>query len=224
MLPRSVDLRPKFAQKGLTPRQQGRRGTCSVFTVVGALEYVLSQRLSVEFLNWAGHKAANRTVDGGFFSELWEGYTVFGICPESEFPYRNEYDSTLQPEESVLRRAEVLRSSSLEFRWIKEWNPEVGLTASQFSEIKQVVANGSPVCGGFRWPLKAVWEDDILQMCPVEEVFDGHSVLLVGYRDDVTQPGGGVFLIRNSGGTGKDGFLPYAYAEKYMNDGAWIAP
>lgn len=225
-LPSSVDLRPQFEKLGLTPRQQGRRGTCSVFTVVGALEYTLAKRrgtrLSVEFLNWAGHKAANRTSDGGFFSELWRGYEVYGICPEVDLPYYNEFNSSLQPAPATLKKADKLRQPALSLHWIKEWDVKTGLTHAQLTEIKKTLANKTPVCGGFRWPMKAVWEEGVLQVCPVEEVFDGHSVLLVGYRDDPALPGGGVFIIRNSGGTGSDGFLPYAYAEKYMNDGAWI--
>ena len=39
--PKSVDLRPLFHKWALSPRRQGARGTCSVFTVVGALEYAL---------------------------------------------------------------------------------------------------------------------------------------------------------------------------------------
>src|SRR5437773_2665075 len=38
-LPAGVDLRPQLPQWDLAPRRQGPRGTCSVFTVVGALEY-----------------------------------------------------------------------------------------------------------------------------------------------------------------------------------------
>jgi C1A family cysteine protease len=58
-------------------------------------------------------------------------------------------------------------------------------------------------------------------MCPPEDVFDGHSVLLVGYKDDATQPGG-VFIIHNSGGGSREGYLPYEYVRAYMNDAAWI--
>src|SRR5215218_8176497 len=73
-LPKAIDLRPQLLRWGLAPRRQGPRGTCSVFTVVGALEYAAAKtrrhgsRLSVEFLNWASHRAANRSADGGFFS------------------------------------------------------------------------------------------------------------------------------------------------------------
>ena len=54
--PTSIDLRPKFAGFGLTPRVQGGRGTCSVFAVTQALEFALArkkgsgERLSEEFL------------------------------------------------------------------------------------------------------------------------------------------------------------------------------
>jgi len=80
------------------------------------------------------------------------------------------------------------------------------------------------VCGGFRWPKEAIWDKGVLRMCPASEVFDGHSVLLEGYRDDPTQPGGGLFAIRNSGGESRNGSLSYEYVVAYMNDAAWIEP
>jgi hypothetical protein len=226
--PAPVDLRPRFQQWGLGTRRQGDRPTCSVFTVVGALEYAVASRqrqgtrLSVEFLNWAAHAAAARTADGGFFSELWAGYTTYGICPEEALPYQERYEAALQPEAGALDAARRLQSLGLRLHWIKEWNPETGLTDAEFDAIRQALACEWPVCGGFRWPRQARWEDGVLQFCPPEEVYDGHSVLLVGYQDDPRQPGGGVFLIRNSSGDGRDGALPYAYVRAYMNDAAWV--
>jgi C1A family cysteine protease len=61
-------------------------------------------------------------------------------------------------------------------------------------------------------------------MCEPHEVFDGHSVLLSGYRDEPSHSGGGLFLIRNSGGPERHGAFPHAYARTYMNDAAWIEP
>jgi hypothetical protein len=227
-LPEAVDLRPRFLDWGLSPRRQGARGTCSVFTVVGALEYAVAsrdgqgRRLSVEFLNWAGHQAAGRSVDGGFFSELWQGCEAYGVCAEEALPYRDTYDAALEPDAGVMEAAGEVRSLGLRLHWIKEWDPATGLTDAQVAAIRRALAGGWPVCGGFRWPKQARWEGDMLQMCPPDEVYDGHSVLLAGYRDDPAQPGGGVFLIRNSGGEGRDGALPYAYVRAYMNDAAWV--
>jgi hypothetical protein len=84
-----------------------------VFCVHGrrGLEYALATRedrgtlLSVEFLNWAGHRATGRTVDGGFFWELWNGYEQFGICAEGDLPYADAFDAGLEPHPTVLDAA-----------------------------------------------------------------------------------------------------------------------
>jgi len=229
----SVDLSPRFEQLGLVVRSQGNRGTCSVFTVIGALEYAFANRmgkgnaLSVEFLNWASHKAAERNADGAFFSELWDGYIKYGICAEEDMPYLPEFNPDLMPTESILKIALKIPNTingHLQLNWIKEWDVSTGLTDEQLGEIKRILMRQFPVCGGFRWPKEAHWEEGVLQMCPPSEVFDGHSVLLSGYRNDEDQPGGGVFIIRNSGGNSRTGYLSYEYVKTYMNDAAWIEP
>lgn len=223
-----MDLRPALKQWGLETRAQGARGTCSVFTMIGAIEYAAAVKqgrgtaLSVEFLNWAAHRATRRRADGGFFSEIWRGFEAYGTCPEPQLPYRDRYDPWLRPDPASLEGARAVRALPLRFRWIKEWNVRTGLTSEQLGQVKQTLAAGWPVCGGFRWPKQERWDAGVLRMCGPEEVFDGHSVLLVGYRDDPGQPGGGVFLIRNSGGPSREGALPYAYVQAYMNDAAWV--
>jgi lysophospholipase L1-like esterase len=123
---------------------------------------------------------------------------------------------------TALRAAKEMGRSGLSLHWIKPWDVLTGLTEDQFLGLRRVLTQRWPVCGGFRWPKAEHWRDGVLEMAPPEEVFDGHSVLLVGFRDDPGQPGGGVFLIRNSGRGVHDGALPYAYVRAYMNDGAWI--
>ncbi|MGC8641085.1 MAG: DUF2961 domain-containing protein [Isosphaeraceae bacterium] len=226
----SVDLRPDFQEKHLEARSQGGRGTCSAFAMTGAIEYAVSKarpsakplRLSVEFLNWASNQATGTAVDGGFFTDLWKGMLRHGICPEEDMPYANQFSPSARPSQTAIEHARPIRNLGLRIHWIKEWNPKKGLSDGQLSEIKRTLRNGWPVCGGFLWPKRARWEQNILQMCPRVEVFDGHSVLLVGYRDDPSLPGGGVFLIRNSGGSSRDGLLSYEYVKAYMNDAAWV--
>lgn len=227
-LRRSVDLRPRFKRWGIEPRPQGNRGTCSVFAMVGAIEYAVARklrrgvRLSVEYLNWAAHRATGRTADGGFFSEIWKGFETFGICPEELMPYAAQYNESAEPSSQAKERAKWFKSLGLKLHWVKEWDVHTGITEEQFLTIKQVLQRGFPVSGGFRWPKQERWVDGVLQMCPPEEVFDGHSVLLVGYIDDDKQPGGGVFLIFNSGGSEREGKLPYEYVRTYLNDAVWI--
>lgn len=88
--------------------------------------------------------------------------------------------------------------------------------------MKETLRGGWPVCGGFLWPKEPQWADCILQMATRDSVRDGHSVLLVGFRDDPAQPGGGVFLIQNTSKGPRDGAMSYEYVLAYMNDAAWV--
>jgi C1A family cysteine protease len=224
----TIDLRPAFTNWALPLRLQGGRGTCSVFTMAGALEYALAREqqhgtaLSIEFLNWASNQATTNSHDGGFFSDLWTGFLAYGVCPETDMPYRQNYDSKLRPAETALRCANDLAKADLRLHWIKPWDVRTGLSGAQVQEIKRVLSQRWPVCSGLRWPKKERWQEGILRMAPPEGVFDGHSVLLVGYADDPQQPGGGTFLIRNSGGGVHDGAITYEYASAYVNDAAWV--
>lgn len=227
--PGSVDLRPLLANWNLPPRAQGNRNTCSVVTVSGALEYALARRsdrgtrLSVEFLNWASNQVAHDQQDGSYFSDLWRGFVVYGACPEQDMPYRDAFDAGHAPSAAARDHAQRSHDANLRLHWIKPWDPNTGLTDEQLAAIKHVLDRRWPVCGGFRWPKKpAQWKDGVLVMPPPEGVFDGHSVLIVGYRDDPQQPGGGLLLLRNSGDNGPDGYMTYEYARAYTNDLVWI--
>ena len=225
-LPSAVDLNAW----GIPTRAQGNRPTCSVFTVVGALEYAIASReargthLSVDFLNWASKDATGRKEDGGFFWQLWNGYEAHGICEEIAMPYETPYDPQRVPSDAALANAKRFKGLAEGVRWIKDWDPKTGVSEEQLTEIKRTIIEGLPVCGGFRWPKNAEWTDGVLDMRAPEDVFDGHSVLLTGYRDNAAQAGGGVFLIRNSGGSSRDGALSYEYVSAYMNDAVVILP
>jgi len=224
----SVDLRPVFEHYGLAPRRQGDRPTCSAFTVTGALEFAAAKRegrgtrLSVEFLNWAANKVCGDAEDGGFFSDLWKGYAAYGICREEDMPYRPTFDTNQAPSGLALTNAATRLPLGLKLHWIKEWDVNTGLTDDHLAAIKRTLGAGWPVCGGFRWPKKEEWVNEVLQLCPANAVRDGHSILLVGYREDAAQPGGGVFLFRNTSRQGRDGAMPFAYAKDYMNDAVWV--
>lgn len=223
-----VDLRPVFQRWNLTPRAQGPRGTCSVFAVTQAIEYAAAVRsgdgvrLSPEFLNWASNDALKSAQDGGFFSDLWKGYLAHGVCPDSDLPYGATFDPSLRPSEAAVEDARRLREAKLTLNWIKAWDVKTGLTPEHMAAIKTAIACEWPVCAGLRWPKKAHYTGRVLDMAAPEDVFDGHSVLFVGYRDDARSPGGGVFFLRNSGSASDDEEMTYEYAMAYTNDAAWI--
>ncbi len=226
--PPSADLRPLFGGWGLGLRVQGKRNTCSVFVVTGAIEFALAHergrggRLSVEFLNWASNRVLKQDQDGGFFSDLWRGFEAHGICPEEDMPYLPAFRGGSEPSKEALEHARTAADRGLKLHWIKEWDPKRGLDEGQLAEVRRTIARGWPVCGGFLWPKRESWVKDVLQTCPRKDVRDGHSVLLVGYRDDPGEPGGGLFTVRNTANGGRDGFLTYQYLLTYMNDAAWV--
>ncbi|MBN2451061.1 MAG: C1 family peptidase [Lentisphaeria bacterium] len=227
-LPSGVDLRPQFAALGLTPKSQGRRGCCSLFAITGLLEFEHARRadgeatrFSEEFLNWASHRSNGRATDGSFFADAVRGVAMFGICREALMPYAAVYAPGTEPSSEAL--ADALGRRRLRACWIKRWDVRSGMTEAMLAEIRRQLAGGHPVAIGMRWPRKEQYDPQhVLAVPGPEDVFDGHSVILVGYDDRRPGERGGAFLFRNSsGGAWRDGgyaWLPYAYAEAYGND------
>jgi len=223
-LPDQVDLSPQFDRWELPRRSQEKRLTCSVFTVVGTLEFTRAKHgkktgyLSVEYANWAKNQVMSTSTDGGFFKNIWRGIQRHGICVENTYPYKSEFDMQAKPDETARKNATEFFDVPTSIHWIKQWDPKTGLEDSQFLEIKKALHEGWPVCVGLRWPHKAVRKDDVLLSVPEEDVFDGHSVLFVGYQDDEQVEGGGYFIIRNTNNPGQNEKMSYRYAMNYAND------
>ncbi|MFO0983163.1 MAG: DUF4932 domain-containing protein [Planctomycetota bacterium] len=201
-----VDLRDDLAQHGIdATRAQGARGTCSVFTVCQALEFALNrargteQRLSVEFLNWAANQVTGDPRDGDFFHNVIAGFERFGACSEGAMPYRDRFAPDLEPTAAARAEAARARDLPLAVPWIQPWQSgRAGIPAESFARIKATLSNGWPVGAG----------------C-------AHSRLLVGYRDDAGQPGGGVFETLDSA-LGGSGEVSYAFVQEQVLDAFWI--
>ena len=78
-----------------------------------------------------------------------------------------------------------------------------------------------------RAPLAESIKGDVLREVPSpRDVFDGHSIVLVGYADNPGRNGGGMFVFRNSAGPGWGnmgyGRMSYAYVRAYANDALWL--
>ncbi len=206
--PASVDLRAQLTALGFTPREQGARGTCSVFTTCAALEFALAkhrqraERMSVEFLNWSASQVVGSPSDGSFFHNAIAGFERFGICSEAALPYRATYDAQLAPSPAALAEAAALREQSKDavvVHWIVPWQPNrFGVSDAQLAEIKAVLARGYPVAAG-----------------------SGHSRLLVGSRDDASIPGGGVFQTEDSA-LGRFDEVTYEFVREKVADVFWV--
>ncbi len=214
-LPKSVDLRPQMKEWGLTPASQGRRNTCSVFVTAGALEFAASKHLgkptplSVEYLNWACNQViGNKTDDRGqFFHHLLKGYEQHGICPSVDMPYEKSFQGELAPSAAASESAKGILGLRLRVHWINPLKKKPGLTDEQLLEMKEVLAKGYPVAAG-----------------------SGHSLLVVGYEDDLEKndaaaeakhPPTGKFLVKDSG-KGKYGSVDYATMKEKFGDVFWV--
>jgi hypothetical protein len=226
-LPAKVDLKPELQNLGLTARQQGNRDDCSLFAITGVVEYERArhlqkppQRLSEEFLIWASDKASGEPGDQAMFWKAVAGLNASGICSEELMPYGKKPRPQQRPSQEAVAEAREL-AERWQVEWIKRWSVDRRLTDPQLLEIKRALAAGHPVACGLRWP-KDLKGFAILKVPAPSQVFDGHSIMLVGYEDEPSKPGGGMFKFRNSDGPnwGQQGYglMSYAHVKAYAND------
>ncbi len=204
-LPLQKDLRPKFALLGLKQRIQGRRDTCSVFTVVEAAEFATAQSegrglpLSVEFANWAANECTGRRDEGDFFHNILRGMEAYGVCSAEAMEYAPVFSAELAPSAAAKQQAAEFKGNyRLSVHWLKGWEKKPGLGEEDVRRIKTVLACGYPVCAG-----------------------SYHSVLFVGYADDPAVPGGGKFFIADS--NGREMEITYLAARERFCDLLWIS-
>ncbi len=230
-LPPRTDLVPTFRQLDLQPRVQGNRDTCSIFAMTALAEFESQRnappphrRLSPEFLIWASNEASGGSGDQAFFYKAAHGLNILGICSDDLMPYEKLTDPARRPSAAAVANAKAL-SERWGVHWIRRWDVKRPLTERELHEIKEALAAGHPVACGLRWP-KSLNGDKILAVPPPGAVFDGHSVVFVGYTNEPGVNGGGTFIFRNSDGPrwGDEGYgvMSFAYARAYANDALWL--
>jgi hypothetical protein len=230
-----VDLRPEIAALGIPVRpNQGARGTCSVFAMTFLLDFMYAKHygftnadFSEEYLNYVSNLAIGQQVDGGFFDQLDKGYQKYGIVNESLAPYKSSFDPNMKLRDTVLKTGSAI-APRLKQHFIKAWDVNTGLQASQLLAILFQLKQGRPVAAGLRWPKEGKFATEkilgltLMKTPPPGDVFDGHSIDFVGYKASKSFPGEGYLIFRNSWGTGFGdngyGYMSFDYAMKYVND------
>lgn len=222
-----VDLRPEVAKLKMAARSQGSRGTCSVFAMTFCIEFMLRKKrklaepLSVEFLNWAKNTATGQRKDGDFFDRIAAGFEKYGMVGESTLPYATAYHAELTPASEVLDTAN--RTPRLKGHFIKPWSTRDVVTEAQVETIKAYLKRGIPVAAGLRWPQGGKGKDiaveglSAMAFVPATDVFDGHSIALVGYSEAAK-----LWVFANWAGPDWSdkgfGYMTDAYLRPYLND------
>jgi len=228
----TVDLRPTIKQHGLIAKDQGSRNTCSVFAITFLHEYEFATKkgfknphFSEEYLNYVKNVVNNMKTDGGFFDLIDNGYQAWGCFFRRAVPYKAAYDPTYVVPQSYMNAAK--KWDRLKATFVKKWDKTRGLSDAELNAALGYLDKGIPFAGGFLWPNNFQLENHLgIQMMKTpashSDVFDGHSVAIVGYRRMNAMPGGGYVIFRNSAGPDWGdhgyGYMPFSYLKAYCND------
>lgn len=208
----SIDLRQSF-----TPvKSQGSLGSCSAFAVTSVIEYMIRRltgeirNMSEAFLYYNAREAVgkqNENCGTSIYRIIKEAMTA-GICDESHHQY-DENNFSAAPSDLAFAEAQKCLV-------VKAMNVKVETEA-----IKSAIADGHPVVisarifdsfGSDRAGFVRMPSPD--EISPREEF--SHAMVICGYSDDYK-----VFVVRNSWGEdfGDGGYcyMPYRYAEEYLN-------
>ena len=199
-----VDLRPQIRQRHIAIRDQGNRGTCTVFATTFLIEYQKAGMvgstggplLSEEYLNWAGNKSTGENSDGGFFTKFISGYHAWGIAPAKDMRYRATYNATHPdtPSKAAIAAAQAMFPQKYPITILKVWDDTKGMTKGELQHVLATLRSGRPVATGIWWlntfATVNVQGVPLLKDYPrsansnsnpsLNPMFDGHSIDLVG--------------------------------------------
>lgn len=193
---------------GCTPiKNQGSCGSCWAFAAVGVVEsqYLIRNNLVMDFSEqWLVSCTGAGSCDGGSYGSAFnyilnteDSCNKIGILPETVYPYEaRDADCPCPPGDRYL---------------ITNWS---GLPQN-IETMKQAIMTYGPIA-------VAIAADDLFQ-CYIGGVFNAnvgteinHAVVLVGWDD--TQGANGIWILRNSWGTGwgESGYMRIEYGCNFV--------
>lgn len=239
--PDSWDWRNKDGKDYTTSvKDQGGCGSCYAFGVIGALEgaYKVQKNkpnanidLSEQFMVSCGYSCYHGSIYDGQVMNGCGGATFdlsvdfisrHGAIPEEKFNYdsgEGEFPSC-----SSQDKADSWRNNLIKANW--------GKVGGDFDNKKDKLVSYGPLvtrmsvyedfCGRTEdgesfspsYPNENVWRDNVYYQKEGGSL-GSHMVVIVGYKDDESYPGGGYWICKNSWSAdwGLDGFFKIAYGE-----------
>lgn len=226
-----VDLRPRFRALELHAKDQGRRPSCAVFAVVGAIEYLnaentgRAEKFSEEYLIWATRRTLQRPdapdaalqgedADAGFaLTEVVMALRTYGIPLERSLPNTMGRDLAAvgEPPAAVVTEAQARTRGSVHA--VPGRDP-----ATQLNNIIHALNAGIPVTIGTGWPRFFNMRAALLNSQPPAY---SHAVTLVGYRCPTGRIEDATFIFKNSWGAAWGangyGYATYAYLSQHLH-------
>ena len=206
-LPPAVNLIPYMSPI----RQQGSRGTCVSFTLTALNEYILRRRGYLRDLSEQHLYYEIKLIDGASnLCGTWQVRAVNalrnrGECRETVWPYNPS--SACNAHGPLPAQA---RPDGLNYRLNTiQVSPRSVAAYKNHMSLQRPVTLSIPVYNSWYLSAETRRSGRITMRVGNEIAEGGHAVLLVGYQDSASSPGGGFFIVRNHWGTG------WAYASPY---------
>ncbi|MFL5734231.1 MAG: C1 family peptidase [Chloroflexia bacterium] len=212
-------------------RNQQSRGTCVAFALTALNEYTLRRRGIQRDLSEQHLYYETKLIDGDpngcgtFQSKAVIVLQTRGECPETIWPYNpNLPCNNHGPRPAQARPMGI--NSRLTTLLVPARNVQAYKT---HMSQRRPVTMSIPVYDSWYYSAETRRSGRITMPIGNEQPHGGHALLLVGYQDTPTGPGGGYFIVRNSWGTANWGYqcpygagygtIPYQYITNY----AWEA-
>ena len=230
---RDIDMRSVFRNFDTVTKDQGRRPSCSVFSVVCALEYEFfrisetDERLSEEFLIWAtmtevgglGKVKNAAEGDAGFaIQSVLRALMKYGVASAVERP--NRYGVSIhdveRPEPFVLESART-RRSVISVQTILGEDGEL-----KVNTVMKALNRLRPVVVGMMFPPPVTLRSSFVLDSQRHHIEYSHAVTLVGYSNETGALEDTRFIFKNSWGLewGNRGYgiVSYHYLVNYLRD------
>jgi len=232
-------LQPEFIRLGLAVKNQGRRPSCAVFAIVGALEFQNArltgsiEKLSEEYLVWATRRSlgltgpeavllrdpatGELTEDAGFsLPSVIAALQTYGIPRYEDMRNQPGLAATEVPEPSPQIVAQARGRRRVFIAALPGRDP-----VSIIPRIVQALNSEIPVPLGMRWPNERSIHAGVLSaQQPLPDAF--HAVTAVGYECPTGRIEDTTFVFKNSygprWGQGGYGRVSYRYLSRNLVD------